>query len=92
MTRRGLRKNRGRRETGLPFSRIVLGDIHLLESLAKLKGVSRCQDRHLWSVGAIKETIGIETTPTEKIKREPSTMFSKMKQWRIWAAVCQGSR
>jgi hypothetical protein len=31
------------------------------------------------------------TAPTEKIKREPSTMFSKLKQWRIWATGCQGS-
>jgi hypothetical protein len=68
MTRRGLRKNRGRRETSLPFSGIVLGDNHLLESPGKLKGVSRCQDHHLWSVGAVKGIIGIETTPIEKIK------------------------
>jgi hypothetical protein len=69
MTRRGLRKNRGRRETSLPFSGTVLGDSHLLESSGKLKGVSRCQDRHLWSVGAINGIIGTETAPIEKIKR-----------------------
>jgi hypothetical protein len=32
MTRRSLRNNRGRRETNLPFSEIVLKDIHRLES------------------------------------------------------------
>jgi hypothetical protein len=74
-----------------PFFRTVLGDSHLLESPGKLKGVRRCQDRHLWSVGVVKGTIGTETTPTEKIKREVSILFSKMKQWRIWAAECQGS-
>jgi hypothetical protein len=32
MTRRSLRKSRGRRETNLPFSKIVLKDNHHLES------------------------------------------------------------
>jgi hypothetical protein len=32
MTRRSLRNNTGRRETNLPFSEIVLKDIHNLES------------------------------------------------------------
>jgi hypothetical protein len=88
MTRRGLIKNRGRRETCPPFSGTILGDSHLLESPGKLKGVSRCQDRHLLSVGAIKGIIGTETAPTEKIKRELSILFSKLKQWRIWAREC----
>jgi hypothetical protein len=66
-------------------------DIHLLESLAKLKGVSRCQDRHLWSVGAVKGIIGTETAPTKKIKQELSILFSKLKQWRIWVVECRGS-
>ena len=91
MIRGSLRRNRGRRETSLPFSETVLGDSHLLESPGKLKGVNRCQDRHLWSVGTVKGTIGIGISPTEKIKQEPSIMFSKLKQWRIWAAGCQGS-
>jgi hypothetical protein len=91
MTRRGLRRNRGRRETSLPFSGTVLEDSHLLESSGKLKGVRKCQDCHLWSVGVIKGTIGTKTTPTEKIKRELSILFNKMKQWRIWAVECQGS-
>jgi hypothetical protein len=29
--------------------------------------------------------------PIEKLKQELSTMFSKLKQWRIWAVGCQGS-
>jgi hypothetical protein len=91
MTRRGLRRNRSRKETSLPFSRTVLGDSHLLERPGKLKGVRRCQDHHLWSVGAVKGTIGTETAPTEKIKRELSILFNKLKQWKIWAAECQGS-
>jgi hypothetical protein len=74
-----------------PFSGTVLGDSHLLESPGKLKGVSRCQDRHLLSVGAVKGIIGTETAPTEKIKQELSILFSKLKQWRIWAAECRGS-
>jgi hypothetical protein len=37
MTRRSLRKNKGRRETNLPFSEIVLKDIHRLESREWLK-------------------------------------------------------
>jgi hypothetical protein len=56
-----------------------------------MKWVNKCPDSHLWSVGAIKGTIGTGTAPIEKIKREPSIMFSKLKQWRIWAAGCQGS-
>jgi hypothetical protein len=91
MIRRSSGKSRGRRERSLPFSGIVLRDNHLLESPGKLKWVSRCQDRHLWSVGVVKETIGTEIALTEKKKREPSTMFSKLKQWRIWAVECQGS-
>jgi hypothetical protein len=91
MIRRSSGKSRGRRETSLPFSEIVLRDTHPLESPGRLKWVRKCQDHHLWSVGAVKGTIGIESTPTEKIKRELSIMFNKIKQWRIWAAECQGS-
>jgi hypothetical protein len=91
MTRRGLRKNRGRRETSLPFSETVLGDSHLLKSPGKLKGVNICQGLDPWSVGAVKGIIGTETAPTKKTKQELYIMFSKMKQWRIWAAECQGS-
>ena len=91
MIRRSLRKSRGRRETNLPFSETVLKDNHLSESLGRLKWVSKCPDCHLWSVGAVKGIIGTKTAPIEKIKREPSIMFSKLKQWRIWAAGCQGS-
>jgi hypothetical protein len=91
MTRGSLRRNRGRRETNLPFSETVLRDNHPLESPGRLKWVNKCPDHHIWSVGAVKETIGTETAPTEKIKRELSTMFSKLKQWRIWAVECQGS-
>jgi hypothetical protein len=91
MTRRGLRKNRGRRETCLPFSRMALGDSHPLETPGKLKGMSRCQGLHLWSVRVVKGIIGTETAPTEKTKKELSILFNKMKQWRIWAVECRGS-
>jgi hypothetical protein len=37
MTKRSLRKTRGRRETNLLFSKIVLKDNHLLESPRRLK-------------------------------------------------------
>jgi hypothetical protein len=85
ITRRGLRKNRGRREESLAFSETVLRDSHLLKSPRKLKGVSRCQGLHPWSVGAVKGIIGTETAPTKKTKQELSILFSKLKQWRIWA-------
>jgi hypothetical protein len=91
MTRRGLRRNRGRREVSLPFSETVLGDSHLLKSPGKLKGVSRCQGLHPWSVGAVKGIIDTETAPIGKTKQELSILFSKLKQWRIWAAECRGS-
>jgi hypothetical protein len=74
-----------------PFFRKTLRDNHPLGSPGRLKWMNKCPDRHLWSVGAVKETIGTETAPTEKIKREPSTMFSKLKPWKTWAAGCQGS-
>jgi hypothetical protein len=79
ITRRGLRKNRGRREASLPFSEIVLGDSHLLKSPGKLKGVNRCQGLHPWSVGAVKGIIGTKIAPTEKTEQELSILFSKMK-------------
>ena len=91
MIRRSSGKSRGRRETSLPFSEIVLRDNHPLGSPRRLKWVNKCPDHHLWSVGDVKGTIGIETTPREKIKREPSTMFGKLKKSRIWVAGCQGS-
>jgi hypothetical protein len=69
MIRRGLRKNKGRREASLPFSETVLGDNHLLKSLGNLKGVNRCQGLHPWSVGVVKGIIGTETAPTEKTKQ-----------------------
>jgi hypothetical protein len=90
MIRRSSGKSRGKRETSLSFSETVFRENHLSESLGRLKWVSKCPDCHLWSVGAVKETIGTETAPIEKIKLEPSTMLSKMKQWRIWVAGCQG--
>ena len=64
-------RNKGRRETSLPLSKIVLRGNHLLESPKRQKWVDNCQGRHLWSVGVVKETIGTETAPTEKIKRQP---------------------
>jgi hypothetical protein len=91
MIRRSSGKSRGIRETSLPFSETVLGDRDISKSPGRLKWMSKCPDHHLWSVGDIKGTIGIGTTPTENIKQEPSTMFSKLKQWRICAIGCQGS-
>jgi hypothetical protein len=91
ITRRGLRKNRGRREASLPFSKIVLGDSQLLKSPERLKGVNKCQGLQPWSVGFVKGIIGTETAPTEMTRQELSMLFSKRKQWRIWAAECQGS-
>jgi hypothetical protein len=90
-TRRGLRRNRGRREASLPFSEIVLGNNQLLKSPEKLKGVNKFQGLQPWSVGAIKGIIGTETAPTERTKQELSILFNKLKKWRIWAAECQGS-
>jgi hypothetical protein len=51
----------------------------------KVEGSEQCQDLQPWSVGAVKGIIGTETTPTEKTKQELSILFSKLKQWRIWA-------
>jgi hypothetical protein len=64
MTRGSSRKSRGKRETSLPFSEIVLRDNHILESPQRLKWVVNFQGKHLWSVGVVKETIGIDISPT----------------------------
>jgi hypothetical protein len=68
MIRRSSGKSRGRRETSLTFSGIVLKENHLLGSPGRLKWVRKCQDHHLWSVGDVKATIGTDTAPIEKIK------------------------
>jgi hypothetical protein len=44
MTRRGLRKNRGRRETSLPFSETVVRNSHHLESREGSKRVHKDKD------------------------------------------------
>jgi hypothetical protein len=67
-TRRSSRRNRGRRETSLPFLEIVLRDNHILESPERLKWVYNFQGRHLWRVGVLKKTIGTKIFPTEMIK------------------------
>jgi hypothetical protein len=91
MTRGSLRRNRGRRETNLPFSEIVLKDIHRLESQEWLKWVNKDRDRCPFSVGAVKGTTSTEIVPIKMAKQELSIMFNKLKQWRIWAVECQGS-
>jgi hypothetical protein len=67
-TRRRSRRNRGRRQTSLPFSETVLRDNHLSESPKRLKWVDNCQGRQLWSVGVVKETVGTRIAPTKMIK------------------------
>jgi hypothetical protein len=84
-TRRNSIWIRGRRELIHPFSGTILRDNHILESPGRLKWVGRCQDNHLWNVGAVKETIGTKISPTGMIKCKRSTMFSKLKNWRRWA-------
>jgi hypothetical protein len=44
MTRGSLRRNRGRKETNLPFSEIILKDIHHLESREWLKWANKGRD------------------------------------------------
>jgi hypothetical protein len=85
MTRRSLRKNRGIRETNLPFSEIVLKDIHHLESREWLKWGNKGQDRRPFSVGDVKRTTSIDIVPIKIAKQELSIMFNKLKQWRTWA-------
>ena len=62
-TRRISRWIRGRRELSHPFSKIVLKDIHILESPGRLKWVGKCQDHHPWNVGVVKGTIGTKIVP-----------------------------
>ena len=91
MTKGSLRRNRGRRETNLPFSEIILKDIHHLESLEWLKWENKGRDRHPFSVGDVKRTTSTEIVPIKMAKKELSIMFNKLKQWRTWAVECQGS-
>jgi hypothetical protein len=79
MTRRSLRKNRGRRETNLPFSEIVLKEIHHLESREWLKWGNKGRDRHPFSVGAVKGTTSTKIVPIKMTKQELSIMFNKLK-------------
>ena len=91
MTRRSLRKNRGNRETNLPFSEIVLKDIHRLESQEWMKCGNKGRDKFPFIVGAIKRTTSTEIVSIKMEKKELSIMFNKMKQWRTWAVEYQGS-
>jgi hypothetical protein len=91
MTRRSLRKNRGRRETNLPFSEIVLKDNHRLESREWMKWGNKGRDRCPFSVGAVNRTTSTEIVPIKKAKQEFPIMFNKMKQWRTWTVEFQGS-
>jgi hypothetical protein len=91
LRRRSLRKNKGRRETNLHFSKIVLKDIHRLESREWLKWGNKVRDRHPFSVGAVKRTTSTEIVPIKMAKQELPIMFNKLKQWRTWAIECQGS-
>ena len=45
--RRKFKKEQRQKESKPSFSEIVLGDSHILKSLGRLKGVSRCQGLHL---------------------------------------------
>jgi hypothetical protein len=63
-TRGSLRGSRGKMESNHSFSGISLKDSQVLESPGRLKWVDKFQDNHLWNVGAVKEIIGIEITPT----------------------------
>ena len=67
-TIRSSRKSRGRKELSHPFSETVVKESHLFENLERMKWVEKCQDKHLWSVGVVKETIGIDIAPAEVIK------------------------
>jgi hypothetical protein len=83
--------SRGRRETSLPFSETVIRNSHRLESREGLRRVHKDRDRHPFSVGVVKETTSIEIVPIKMVRQELYILFSKLKQWRIWAAECRGS-
>jgi hypothetical protein len=72
MTRGSLRRNRGRRETNLPFSEIILKDIHHLESQEWLKWGNKGRDRRPFSVGVVKGTTNTEIVPIKMAKQELS--------------------
>jgi hypothetical protein len=91
LTKRSLRKSRGRRETNLPFSEIVLKDIHRLESREWKKWENKGRDRRPFSVRAVKRTTSTKIVPIKMENQELSIMFNTMKQWRTWAVECQGS-
>jgi hypothetical protein len=91
MTKGSLRRNRGRRETNLPFSEIVLKDIYRLESREQLKWGNKGRDRCPFSFGDVKGTTNTNIVPIKMAKKELSIIFNKLKQWRTWAVECQGS-
>jgi hypothetical protein len=63
-----LRGSRGERESNHHFSGITLKDSRVLEGPGRLKWVGKCQDNHLWNVGAVKEIIGTDIVPIEMKK------------------------
>jgi hypothetical protein len=79
MIRGSLRRNKGRRETNLPFLEIILKDIHYLESREWLKWENKGRDRCPFSVGAVKGTTNIEIVPIKMAKQELSILFNKLK-------------
>jgi hypothetical protein len=56
-----------------------------------MKREHKDRDRGPFSVGAVKETTSTKIVPIKMVKRELYILFSKLKQWGIWAAECRGS-
>jgi hypothetical protein len=68
MTRGSSRKNRGRRETNLSFSRIIPKDSHRLESQEWMTYGNKGQDRRPFSVGDVRGTISTDIVPKKMAK------------------------
>jgi hypothetical protein len=67
-TRGSSRKNIGRRETNLPFSKTFLKDSHHLENREWMMYGNKVQEKHPFSAGAVSETIITEIVPTKMEK------------------------
>jgi hypothetical protein len=90
-TKRNSRWIRGRRDLSHHSSEIIHRDNKLLENPERLTQGVKGQGNHLFNVGVVKEIIGSEIVLTEVKKEGLFTMYNKLKQWRTWAEMCQGS-
>jgi hypothetical protein len=90
-TKRNSRWIKERRGLSHHSSEIILRDNQLLENPERLRQEVKSQCNHLFNVGVVKEITCSMIVLTEVKKGGLFTMYNKLKQWRTWVEMCQGS-